>query len=98
MSTTTSLAESTSFLAGNTSHLLANDHWDGPGAWWPIFPILWLLVVSAVVFTLVRFGRRNRAMAGPRAGEAKLAERFAAGEITEQEYRERRAVLKEQGR
>ena len=28
-------------------------------------------------------------IAGARAGEAKLAERFAAGEITEQEYRER---------
>ena len=21
----------------------SHDHWDGPGAWWPIFPILWLL-------------------------------------------------------
>ena len=32
-------------------------------------------------YASARFGRRNRAFAGPRAGEAKLAERFAAGEI-----------------
>jgi putative membrane protein len=70
-------------------------NWDGPGVWWPIFPILWLLVVAAIVTTCVTLGRRHRAHAGSRAGEAKLAERFATGEITEQEYRERRAVLKE---
>jgi len=75
--------------------LVANDHWDGPGAWWPIFPILWLLVIGGVITTFVVLRRRNQATAGPRAGEARLAERFAAGEITEQEYRERRAVLRD---
>ena len=35
------------------------------------------------------FGRRAAASAGAAPGEARLAERFAAGEITEQEYRER---------
>jgi putative membrane protein len=76
--------------------LLADQgHWDGPGAWWPIFPILWLLFIAVIVATCLRFGRRHRAYSGTRAGEAKLAERFAAGEINEQEYRERRSVLKE---
>ena len=73
-------------------------HADGRDGWWPIFPILWLLVIGAIVTTVVLSRRRSHALAGPRAGEARLAERFAAGEISEQEYRERRAVLKEQSR
>ena len=86
------------FLAADTSQVLLAEHWGGPGAWWPVFPILWVLLVAAIVTTVVLVGRRNRALAGPRAGEARLAERFASGEISEQEYRERRAVLKEQSR
>jgi putative membrane protein len=86
------------FLAADTSQVLLVEHWGGPGAWWPVFPILWVLLVAAIVTTVVLVGRRNRALAGPRAGEARLAERFASGEISEQEYRERRAVLKEQSR
>jgi putative membrane protein len=78
------------------SIVAANEHWDGPGAWWPIFPILWLLVIAAVITTIVMVGRRNRRLVGPRAGEARLAERFASGEITEDEYRQRLSVLKEQ--
>ncbi len=35
--------------------------------------------------------------AGTRAGEAKLAERYAAGEIDEQEYERRLATLKRMG-
>ena len=90
------LADQGHWLRSSGSFLALHDHdWDGPGAWWPIFPILWLLVVATIVAVCLRFGRRHRAYAGPRAGEAKLAERFAAGEITEQEYRERRSVLKE---
>jgi putative membrane protein len=85
-------------VSSDISQVLLADHWDGPGAWWPIFPILWLVVVAVIVTTCVTFDRRHRAYAGPRSGEAKLAERFAAGEITEQEYRERRAVLKDQSR
>ncbi|HEX6919147.1 MAG TPA: SHOCT domain-containing protein [Actinomycetes bacterium] len=86
------------FLALPVTQVLSVDRWDGPGPWWPVFPVLWLLLVATVITALVVIGRRNRALAGPRAGEAKLAERFAAGEISEQEYRERRAVLREQSR
>ncbi len=81
-----------------TSILVASEHWDGPGAWWPIFPLVWLLVVGALITTFVLMRRRSIQTGGTRAGESRLAERFAAGEIGEQEYRERRAVLKEQGR
>lgn len=76
----------------------AADRWDGPGPWWPIFPALWLLVVAAIITTAVLTGRRNARRAGSRSGEGRLAERYAAGEISEQEYRERLAVLREQSR
>lgn len=88
----------TAFLSQQVLPALSADRWGGSGAWWPVFPILWLVLVAGIVTTVVLVGRRNRALAGPRAGEARLAERFAAGEISEQEYRERRAVLKEQSR
>ena len=75
---------------------LARDHWDGPGPWWPILPILWFLVLAGIVATAVVLTRRNRRGQGSRSGQARLAERYAAGEIDEQEYRSRLAVLKEQ--
>jgi len=72
--------------------------WDGPGPWWPIFPFLWLLVIIGLIVSFRVFGmrrwRRFHAADGVRAGEARLAERFAAGEIDEQEYESRRAVLR----
>jgi len=80
------------------STVIAADTWDDPGPWWPLFPALWLLIVAGVVATFVLVGRRRARMAGARAGEARLAERFAAGEIGEQEYRDRLAVLKDQHR
>ena len=87
-----------SIVTTDVPQVLLAERWNRSGDWWPVFPILWILVVAAVVTTIVLVGRRNRAQAGPRAGEARLAERFAAGEIGEQEYRERRAVLREQNR
>jgi putative membrane protein len=85
-------------LTNVNAPVLLSDHWDGPGAWWPVFPIFWALVLAGIVTTVVVLSRRNHRLAGPRAGEVRLAERFAAGELTEAEYRERLAVLKEQGR
>jgi putative membrane protein len=87
----------------NTASLQIADHWhdddwDGPGAWWPIFPLTWLLIVGAIVTTIVILRRRHWARHGIRSGEARLAERYANGEIDEQEYRDKLAVLKEQGR
>ena len=73
----------------------------GPPPWWPIFPIFWLLVVLAVIITFVTIRRRRGYGCGPsygqgRSGLERLAERYAAGEIDEDEYRSRRAVLEEQ--
>jgi uncharacterized membrane protein len=70
----------------------------GPPVWWPIFPLLWLLVVAAIILTVVRFGRRRGGCGygGRSGGLDRLSERYAAGEIDETEYRNRRAVLEEQ--
>ncbi len=72
--------------------LVAHDHWDGPGPWWPIFPILWFLFITLIVVVIVRY--RGHSHRGSYAGESRLAERYAAGEIDEAEYRERLAVLR----
>ena len=55
-------------------------------------------IVGVIITTIVILRRRHWARYGARSGEARLAERYANGEIDEQEYREKLAVLKEQGR
>ncbi|MCW2762642.1 MAG: hypothetical protein JWR85_2843 [Marmoricola sp.] len=75
--------------------LIAQDHWDGPGPWWPIFPILWFAFITFLVLMFVRYRRHSHR--GSYAGESRLAERYAAGEIDEAEYRERLAVLRDPG-
>lgn len=82
-------------LTMTSPYLLADsDHWNGPG-WWLIFPIFWLLFLCAVIWFFVVGRRRGCGTAGGRHGESTLADRYAAGEIGEQEYRERLAVLRE---
>jgi putative membrane protein len=68
----------------------------GPG-WWILFPIAWFLLFWGVIATVLVVGfRRRRAFFRPgRSGESVLAERYARGEVTEQEYRDRLAVLRE---
>lgn len=76
--------------------------WDGygPGPWgwgppgW-IFPLVWLIVLAAVITTVVLLRRRSERRAALHSGESVLAERYARGEIDEEEYRHRRAVLRE---
>ena len=84
-----------------TVALTAHDHWNGPGPWWPLFPLLWLAFIVAVFATFGFFGRRRwgrfHAQTAQRAGEARLAERYASGEIDEQEYQRRLATLRQLG-
>ena len=88
-------------LSTITTALATNDHWDGPGPWWPLFPIFWLLFLVAVFTTFGLLGRRRwrhmQGYAGRRAGEERLAERYASGEIDEQEYERRLTTLKRLG-
>ncbi|MGH8773686.1 MAG: SHOCT domain-containing protein [Jiangellaceae bacterium] len=70
---------------------------DGPGGadgWWVVFPIAWFLVVVGAITAVVIFARRRGQQAGQQAGERRLAERYAAGEIDEQEYQRRLEMLK----
>lgn len=69
--------------------------WDGDRPdYWPIFPILWFLIIVGGIVAAVMISRRNRDAAGRRAGETVLAQRYAAGEIDEEEYTARLAVLR----
>jgi putative membrane protein len=69
--------------------LLADHGWHGGGAW--LFPVglLWIFAFAPVAWLVIRSTRtRDRTAADI------LAERFARGEITAQEYKERLAELR----
>lgn len=68
---------------------------DDHGGWFfgPLIFTGWLLIVGLLVF---RFGFWRRRRWDGQSGSAVLAERYARGEIAEDEYRARLAVLKEQ--
>ncbi len=66
-------------------------HGWGGGPWFPWFPLFWIAVIVTVAF-LFRRGRWGHWHGG--SGEAVLAERFARGEITEEEYRQRISILR----
>lgn len=73
--------------------------WDGAGSWWPIFPIMWfVLLAGAAVLFAVLYSRRAARTGPAAAAEARLAERFASGEIGEQEYHDRLGVLRNRRR
>ena len=67
----------------------------GHGLWFLVFPLFWITVIAAVAFL---FGRRRRRQGSGGSGGAVLEERYARGEITEEEYRRRIAVLREGSR
>jgi putative membrane protein len=71
--------------------LASGNGWHHHRHWWIVFPILWLVLAAIVVAIL---WRRNR---GPSDGGDSplqiLAERFARGEISGEEYRDRLAQL-----
>lgn len=66
------------------------------GGWWWVMGIGWLvflaLLVTLVVFLVRHF--TNGTATTTRAAHDTLAERFARGEIDDEEYRRRRDVLR----
>ncbi len=71
--------------------------WNGdggpPGGLWPLIPIVWGLFWLAVIATVVVLLWR-RGAGDSRSARSALSERFARGDIDEQEYTERLAVLR----
>ena len=69
--------------------------WSGgghAGGWWPVIPLFWIAIVGLAIW----FGTRRRpAEPSPltRATEL-LAERYARGEVSTDEYRERLGNLR----
>jgi len=68
----------------------------GMGVAW-LWPLTLVLGLAIVVWALIRAFRADTGHASVGTGSARaiLQERFARGEITEQEYRERMRVLDE---
>jgi putative membrane protein len=60
--------------------------------WWIVWPLLWLALIVAVVWFVRPAWRRREPGRYDRAKEI-LAERYASGELTSEEYRERLAQL-----
>jgi putative membrane protein len=62
------------------------DGWDHP--WWPLWPLVWATLIGVAVWLIVR--RRDRRRGDPLdPARAVLAERYARGELTSEEYRTR---------
>jgi putative membrane protein len=83
------------FTFATTLPIAEHDYW-GPGPWILLVPLVWIAVIATIVW-LVR-GRgwgpypRGPYRGGPNALEI-LDRRFAEGELSAQEYRDRRQVL-----
>jgi putative membrane protein len=56
-------------------------------AWWPVWPIFWVAVVGLVAWLIVRRSRHRHDPLDRARGV--LAERYARGELTGEEYRAR---------
>lgn len=76
------------------SRLLANANGDWhPGPWGPVMLLLWAAVIGAVVWFVIRRARPTERSGVERASDI-LAERYARGEISGEEYRERLEQLR----
>ena len=75
------------------------DGWGhGPGPWALIPLTFFLLWLSVIVFAVLRFRRGGGPPWARHTGRSVLDERYARGDISADEYRERLSVLKEDDR
>jgi putative membrane protein len=73
----------------STLPLLAESGDWGHGGWWVLWPLLWIAVLGTIGWLFFRRRRRD-----PLDGARQiLAERFARGELSGDEYRQRLAEL-----
>ncbi len=87
-------------VAGLASDTVCYPGHDGFG-WFPLIPLLFFGFWIFLLFFVRPWAWRRRGWGGPGRGwspsgsaEAVLAERFARGEVTEEEYRARLEVLR----
>jgi putative membrane protein len=75
--------------------LLASIGGEDHEGWWIVAPFFWLLwigIIATIVYVVFR--RRSRRWNGQDRAKAILAERFARGEISSDEFRERLDALR----
>lgn len=72
------------------------DEWSRGDGWWvagPLFLAFWIAVIATVIWLAVRAARRRDHSGIDRARDV-LADRYARGELTTDEYRERAGQLR----
>jgi putative membrane protein len=69
--------------------ILAEAGWHG-GPWFLVFPLFWIALLVGAWFLFRRRDDRGRT----HSAEEILGERYARGEITAEEYQQRREVLR----
>jgi putative membrane protein len=67
--------------------------WHHHALWWIWIPLIWAPLIALAVVVLLRQRRRSSRVADP--ARSILAERYARGEITPDEYRERLQMLEQ---
>ncbi len=78
-------------MGGDWDHM--SDHMGDWGwGWMTLFWLFSVLIVALVAWAVWALARRGQG-AAPSGAVAVLEERFARGDITEEEYRERREML-----
>jgi putative membrane protein len=65
----------------------------GDEHWWVVAPFFWALWIGVIVTAVWFFGRRRPRWRSDDRARAILAERFARGDITAEEFRERLDLL-----
>jgi putative membrane protein len=80
-------------IAAITPFVAGSGEWGNHGAWGLLWLAFWLVALGATAWLVVRLTRGRRRSGIDQARDI-LAERYARGELTSDEYRERLEQLK----
>ena len=86
------MAVTVGLVAGPGGHM-----WGvSPGWWWIGMVVFWLVVIGLVVWAVRSFGNRDAPADHQQQDRARaiLDERYARGDISTEEYRQRRETLR----
>jgi putative membrane protein len=73
--------------------LVASGDWGDHGAWGALWLVFWIAALATTAWVVLRLVRRRGPSGLDRAREI-LAERYARGELSSEEYRERLEQLR----